>query len=84
MSELSRRTRQEDNIAEFSINGIIEAFKEKEMHPFLTSFFSENSSTIKMDDPEIKAFDVFNNHIDLSKLERKENTIALFDFYGRC
>ena len=84
MSELSRQARQQDNIAEFSINGIIESFKEKEMHPFLTAFISENYSAINIDDPEIKAFDVFNNHINLTEFESKEKTIALFEFSGRC
>ena len=83
ISELSRQARQHDNIAHFSINWIIESFKEKEMHPFLTAFISENYSAINIDDPEIKAFDVFNNHIDLTVFERKEKTIALFEFYGR-
>ena len=84
MSELSRQTHRHDNIADFSINWIIEAFKEKEMHPFLTAFFSEDYSAINLDDPEIKAFDVFNNHIDLTEFESTEKTIALFEFYGRC
>ena len=84
ISELSRQARQHDNIADFSINWIIESFKEKEMHPFLTAFISENYSAINIDDPEIKAFDVFNNHINLTEFESKEKTIALFEFSGRC
>lgn len=54
------------------------------MRPFLTAFISENYSAINMDDPEIKAFDVFNNYIDLTEFESKKKTITLFEFYGRC
>ena len=54
------------------------------MHPFLTALISEISSTMSMDDPEIKAFDVLNIHVNLTKSEREEKTTALFEFHGRC
>ena len=38
---------------------------------------------MKMDDPEIKAFDVFNIHIHSTESEREEKTTASFKFYGR-
>ena len=52
------------------------------MDPFLTALISEVFSTMKMDDLEIKAFDVFNILVDLTKSEREEKTTALFEFYG--
>ena len=33
------------------------------------------------DDPEIKAFDVFNIHIDLTKSKREQKTTTLFEIY---
>ena len=38
---------------------------------------------MNMDDPEIKAFDVFNIHADVTDSEWEEKAIALFEFYGR-
>ena len=38
---------------------------------------------MNMDDPEIKAFDVFNIHADITNSEREEKAMALFEFYGR-
>ena len=37
---------------------------------------------MKMDDPEINAFDVFNIQADLNVSERDEKITALFKFYG--
>ena len=70
-SELSRQTRQHGNGADASIDETIESFKEKEMYPFLTAFIDEISSAINMDDPEIKAFHVFNIHADLADSGRE-------------
>ena len=38
---------------------------------------------IWMDDPEIKAFDVFNIHAVVTNSEREEKAIAIFEFYGQ-
>ena len=38
---------------------------------------------MNMDDPEIKAFDLFNIHADVTDSEQEEKAIALFEFYGR-
>ena len=53
-SKLSRQTHQSENRADASINEIIEFFKEKEMHPFLTALIREISSAMNIDAPEIK------------------------------
>ena len=81
-SELSRQTRQHGNGADVSIDETIESFKEKEMYPFLTALIDEILSAMNMDDPEIKAFDVFNIHADIADSEREEKGIALSQFYG--
>ena len=52
------------------------------MHPFLTALIREIFCTMKMGDPEIKAFDVFNFLVDLTESETEEKTTALFEFYG--
>ena len=83
-SELSQQTHQYEHRADVSINEIIDFFKEKEMHPFLTALISEISFAMNIDDPEIKAFDVFKIHIDLTESEKEEMTTALFEFYGQC
>ena len=54
------------------------------MHPLLTALISEISSAMNMDDPEIKSFDVFNIHVDLTESERGGKTTALFEFHGQC
>ena len=38
---------------------------------------------MNMDDPEIKAFDVLNIYVDITESGKKEETTALFEFYGR-
>ena len=81
--ELSQQTRQNGNGADVSIDETIESFKEKEMYPFLTALIDEILSAMNMDDPEIKAFDVFNIHADVTNSEWEEKAIALFEFYGR-
>ena len=81
--ELSQQTRQNGNGADVSIDETIESFKEKEMYPFLTALIDEISSAMNMDDPEIKAFDVFKIHAEVTDSEWEEKAIALFEFYGR-
>ena len=81
-SELSRQTRRHGNGADVSIDETIESFKEKKMYPFFTALTDEISSATNMDDPEIKAFDVFNVHADIADSEREEKGIALSQFYG--
>ena len=49
----------------------------------MTALIDEISSAMNMDDPEIKVFDVFNIHADVTDSEREEKAIALFGFYGR-
>ena len=82
-SELPRQTRQYGNGAGVSIDETIESFKEKEMYPFLAVLIDEISSAMDMDNLEVKAFDVFNTHADVTDFEREEKAIALFEFYGR-
>ena len=53
------------------------------MYPFLTALIDEISSAMNMDDPEIKAFDVFKIHAEVTDSEWEEKAIALFEFYGR-
>ena len=52
------------------------------MYPFLTALIDKILSAMNMDDPEIKAFDVFNIHADVTDSEREEKATALFEFYG--
>ena len=81
--ELSQQTRQNGNGADVSIDETIESIKEKEMYPFLTALIDEISSAMNMDDPEIKAFDVFKIHAEVTDSEWEEKAIALFEFYGQ-
>ena len=80
---MPRQTRQYGNGAGVSIDETIESFKEKEMYPFLAVLIDEISSAMDMDNLEVKAFDVFNIHADVTDFEREEKAIALFEFYGR-
>ena len=82
-SELPRQTRQHGNGADVSIDETIKSFKEKEIYPFLAVLIDEISSAMDMDNLEVKVFDVFNIHADVTDFEREEKAIALFEFYGR-
>ena len=53
------------------------------MYPFLKALIDEILPAMNMDDPEIKAFDVLNIHADVTDSERKEEAIALIEFYRR-
>ena len=52
------------------------------MYQFLTALIGKILSAMNMDDPEIKAFDVFNIHADVTDSEREEKATALFEFYS--
>ena len=49
----------------------------------MAALTDEISSAMNMDDPKIKAFDVFNIHADITAFEEEEKAITLFEFYGR-
>ena len=50
------------------------------MYPFLTALIDEISSAMNMDDPEIKAFDVFNIHADVTNSEVLTSVIMKDNF----
>ena len=50
------------------------------MYPFLTALIDEILSAMNMDDPEIKAFDVFNIHADVTNSEVLTSVIMKDDF----
>ena len=75
---MSRQTRQHGNRADVSIDEIIESFKEKLMHPFLTALMKFRLLCICMI--------LRSKHLICSKRansKREEKAIALFEFYDR-
>ena len=79
---LSRRLRGHNLIEEEDLYTLITKFKSNVKTPFMNDLIAELNDALKINDPVLLAFDVFNVCINFPEEERKHHTEVLLTFYG--
>ena len=79
---LSRRLRCHNLIEEEDLYTLITKFKSNVKTPFMNDLIAELNDALKINDPVLLAFDVFNVCVNFPEKERKHHTEVLLTFYG--
>ena len=79
---LSCRLRGHSLIEEEDLYTLITKFKSNVKTPFMNDLIAELNGTLKINDPVLLAFDVFNVCVNFPEEERKHHTEVLLTFYG--
>ena len=79
---LSRRLRGHNLIEEEDLYTLITKFKSNVKTPFMNDLIAELNDALKINDPVLLAFDVFNVCVNFPEEERKHHTEVLLTFYG--
>ena len=79
---LSHRLRGHNLIEEEDLYTLITKFKSNVKTPFMNDLIAELNNALKINDPVLLAFDVFNVSVNFPEEERKHHTEVLLTFYG--
>ena len=69
-------------IEEEDLYTLITKFKSNVKTPFMNDLIAELNDALKINDPVLLAFDVFNVCVNFPEEERKHHTEVLLTFYG--
>ena len=79
---LSRLLQRHNLIEEEDLYTLVTKFKSNVKTPFMNDLIPELNDALKINDPVLLAFDVFNACVNFPEEERKHHTEVLLTFYG--